>query len=167
MSRVSLYVCASISFGLAATGYWLAGIPGIPLILAVFGLTWIIAQWRQWTWYNSLAMIVLGLSDGYGAWLRFSPILLIISMICMLLTWNLSNFCEFLEKACPEDNISLIERRYLTNVGGFFILAILISLGALTINFKTSFIQAVLLVTIGTIGVLQLVRWLVKEKQNP
>jgi hypothetical protein len=166
MTRVTLYICALVGFGLIAAGYWLAGIPSVSLIIAVFGLTWSIAQWRQWVWSNPLAMFIGGLSNGYGAWLQFSPVLLMTSMVFMLLTWNLGNFCEILEKASPEDNIALIERRYLTNVGGFLILVILVSLGALTVNFRTSFIQAVLLVILGTIGVMQLVRWVAKEMQN-
>jgi hypothetical protein len=166
MTRVTHYICGSVGFGLIAAGYWVAGISRVSLIIVVFGLIWSIAQWRQWVWSNPLAMFIGGLSTGYGAWLQFSPVLLMTSMVFILLTWNMGNFRVLLEKASPQDNITLIERRYLTNVGGFLVLAVLISLGALTVNFRTSFIQAVLLVILGTIGIIQLVRWLVREKQN-
>lgn len=148
-----------MGFSIPILGYWSLGYQSISCILIAISIFWLIAQWRGWSWFNSLVLLIGVAVNAAGTWMSISPILLILSIILLLLAWDFSNYTAFLGLADSGDQVRDTDRFHLANITAYLVLSVGISLLSVTIHLKTSFFIAVLLVVLTIAGLLQTVRW--------
>src|SRR5436309_3717293 len=84
------------------------------LILTVL---WLIAHFRKWYWFSSLALLVMIFAAAYGVWQGFPTAWMLLGAVCSLLGWDLSDFARRLSNASPMNDTRGLERRHLERVG--------------------------------------------------
>jgi len=100
--------------------------------------------------------------NALGTWIQLPPSVTIISTISMVSAWDLEHFRILLAQAEKSDYTEVIEHKHLFNLFIFQIIGILIFYSAVSIQLKPTYFQAISLVFLTFIGVIQLIRRLVK-----
>ncbi|HUF00345.1 MAG TPA: hypothetical protein VMN99_13890 [Anaerolineales bacterium] len=141
-----------------ATGYVQAGFSGYSLWFFLLAGTWLIAHFRKWYWFSSIALLITILAAAYGVWSGFPTVWMLLGALGGLLGWDLSDFARRLSYASPMDDTRSVERLHLERVGivaalgfGLAILSVIIRVERL------AFEVAVGLVLLAALGLTRLV----------
>ena len=100
-----------------AYGYSQEGFANPAIWIILLGILWVLAHWRRYYWFSSVALLLMIFAAGYGVWQEFPLIWMILGALGGLLGWDLSDFAQRLRFAAPTDNLQEMERRHLTRVG--------------------------------------------------
>src|SRR5687768_18566014 len=93
------------------------GLTNLARWFVVLGILWLLAQWREYYWFSSLALFALLIAAAFGVWVEFPTIWMLLGALGGLLGWDLSDFARRLNFAASTDDILGIERRHLARVG--------------------------------------------------
>jgi hypothetical protein len=126
------------SQGLSAPARW----------LMIFGLGWLLAAWRRWTWFAPLGLFVLVAAGALGG----------------LFAWDLSDFARRLRGAAPDDDRGGLERRHLTRITLVALAGLGMASVAMAVRLQFTFEWALLLAVVTALGLLQLVNWLRRSR---
>jgi hypothetical protein len=162
------YLALSIFLGfiLPAVVY-LSGNLLIPaVILIITSILWLTTPLGKRGWYTGLALFSGVAVNVFGALIQIPPVIPLISVIFMLSAWSLSRFQAYLALAGEGDNTKVAERHIIKYFILYQLLALIVSLGAILIRIEIGFYQAILLVMLAFIGLLQLVRWIIKSNSQ-
>jgi hypothetical protein len=125
----------------------------LPFLLA--GLWSIALHFRlKWgvhlTFVSTIALIAVAVS------FIMPPSFAILSAVCILAAWDLSNFKFLLDRLPPSKKRREVETQHYKKLSAFILLALTFSLTAITVQLNLSFFTAVLLLVLAFIGLLQL-----------
>jgi hypothetical protein len=136
--------------GLAAPARW----------LMFFGLAWLFAAWRRWTWFAGLGLFVLIAAAGLGLWIGLPFGWMIAGTLGGLFAWDLADFARRLRQAAPGDDRRGMEGRHLARIT----LVALAGLGAasiaMAVKLQFTFEWAFMLAAVTAMALLQLINWL-------
>jgi hypothetical protein len=138
-------------------GYYPSSLSPVAIGGLVFGLLWLVSQWRDWSWAASLGFFAFILAAGIGVWIRLNPILMAFSVFASLLAWDLSDFSHRLRRAAPEDDVSILEKKHLVRLACLGIIGLALMLATLVMHVKISFEWIFLLTVAAVAGMMQLV----------
>lgn len=163
MTIIAMVLSILLGTGSLVTGYLEANANAPARWFVALGIAWLVAEWRRWRWFASLALLVLVAAAAYGVWMDFPTEWMLLGALGGLLGWDLSDFSRRLSYAAPEDDIRGMERRHLERVG---IVAILgVGLAFLSVYVKVqrlAFEVVVGLIVLAALGLTRLVMGLRK-----
>ena len=158
MTIIALVLSILIGTASLAMGYGQAGAVGLSRWFLLLAVIWLIAQFRKWYWFSSIALIIAVSAAAYGVWHEFPTVWMLLGAVGGLLGWDLSDFTRRLSYASPEDDINTMERRLLERVG--IVAAIGEGLALLSVYVRIhrlAFEVAVALLLLATLGLTRLV----------
>jgi hypothetical protein len=141
-----------------AIGYSRAGVSGYALWFFLLAILWLVAHFRKWYWFSSIALLVIIFGAAYGVWRAFPVVWMLLGALGGLLGWDLSDFARRLSYASPMDDTRSMERLHMERVGivaalgfGLAILSVVIRIQ------RVPFEIAVGLVLLAALGLTRLV----------
>ena len=144
--------------GSLSVGYYQAGFYDPARWSVLLGIVWILAHWRKYYWFSSLAFFLALIGASYGVWHELTTIWMLLGALGGLLGWDLSDFAMRLSYAAPTDDIRGMERRHLERVGIVAALGIGLAVLSLFIHInRLAFEVAVGLVLLAALGLTRLV----------
>jgi hypothetical protein len=166
MIRLSTYLSLLIGFTIPAL-YLLStdfvALLSVPIVL--FGC-WLASITFRWSWVYDLiflfSIILLALA---GTFLipQFSAI---VSGVFTLAAWDLSNYQRLLDRVDRTNQHDHLARSHLKKLVVFILSALILSLGANSIDLNISFIHSIILLIFGFIGLMQLIRWSLNQHKQ-
>jgi hypothetical protein len=141
-----------------AIGYSQAGASDYSRWLLLLAVLWLVAHFRKWYWFSSIALLLIIVAAAYGVWHGFPTVWMLLGAVGGLLGWDLSDFARRLSYASPMDDTKPIERRHLERVGIVAVLGLGLALLSVFIHFqRLAFEVAVGLVLLAALGLTRLV----------
>ena len=144
--------------GSLAYGYSQMGLTNPTRWFVLLGILWLVARWRKYYWFSSLALFVIIIAAAFGVWVEFPIIWMLLGALGGLLGWDLSDFARRLSYAASTDDVAGMERRHLARVGIVAALGLGLALLSLYIRInRLAFEVAVGLVLLAVLGLTRLV----------
>jgi len=140
------------SYGLTVPARW----------LMYFGLGWLLAAWRRWTWFAAPGLFVVVTAAVLGLWIGLPFGWMIAGALGGLFAWDLADFARRLQQAAPDDDRRAMERRHLTRITLVALAGLGLASIAMAVRLEFTFEWAVLLAVVTALSLLQLVNWLRK-----
>ncbi len=158
MTIIALIISILLGTASLAMGYSQAGAQDYRLWFLFLAVLWLIAHFRKWYWFSSIALLVMIVAAAFGVWQGFPTVWMLLGAVGGLLGWDLSDFARRLSYAAPMDDIRSMERHHLERVvivaalgGGLALLSVFIHFQRL------AFEVAVGLVLLAALGLTRLV----------
>ena len=141
-----------------AIGYLQGGLAGYSLWFLLLAAIWLIAHFRKWYWFSSIALLVIIIAAAFGVWQEFSTVWMLLGALGGLLGWDLSDFARRLSYAAPMDDTRGMERLHMERVGIVAVLGLGLALLSVFIHVqRLAFEVAVGLVLLAALGLTRLV----------
>jgi len=132
--------------------------------LILFGLGWLLAAWRRWTWFAALGLFLLVAAAVFGLWIGLPFGWMIAGTLGGLFAWDLSDFARRLQQAAPDDDRRALERRHLTRITLVALAGLGLASIAMAVKLEFTFEWALLLAVVTALGLLQLAGWLRRSR---
>jgi len=159
LSTAALVISILLSMGSLAWDYNQAGFSRLAAFFLIFGLLWLLAQWRRWDWFSSLGLFVVVFGAAIGLWLEFSMAWMLASAAFALFAWDVTEFRRRLYSMIVDDYHRGMERRHIARVSLVILAGMLLTTVALVVQLQFTFEWGVFLVIIILLGMAQLVAW--------
>jgi hypothetical protein len=141
-----------------AIGYGQGGAAGDSIWFLLLGVLWLFTHFRKWYWFSSLALLLMIVAAGYGVWLGYPTVWMVLGAVGGLLSWDLSDFARRLGYASPMDDTRSMERRHLERAGIVAALGLGLALLSTILRFeRLAFEVAVGLLILAVLGLTRLV----------
>jgi len=164
MTIIALILSILLGTASLAMGYSQAGATDYPRWFLLLAGLWLIAHFRKWYWFSSIALIAVIAAAAYGVWHGFPMVWMLFGALGGLLGWDLSDFARRLSYAAPMDDTRSMERHHLERVAIVAGLGIGLALLSVFIHFqRLAFEVAVGLVLLAALGLTRLVIGLRKQ----
>ncbi len=158
MTIIAMVLSIVLGTASLAMGYSQAGGTDYSRWFLVLAALWLIAHFRKWYWFSSVALLMMIFAAAYGVWQEFPTAWMLLGAVCGLLGWDLSDFARRLSYASPMDDTRGIERRHLERVGIVAVLGGGLSLLSVFVHVhRLAFEVAVGLVLLAALGLTRLV----------
>lgn len=158
MTLIALLLSILLGTASLAMGYAQAGATVYQRWFLLLAVLWLIAHFRKWYWFSSIALLATIVAAAYGVWQGFPTLWMLLGAIGGLLAWDLTDFARRLSYASPMDDIRGMERHHLTRVGIVAALGLGLALLSVFIHFqRVAFEVAVGLVLLAALGLTRLV----------
>jgi len=158
MTIIALILSILLGSASLALGYSQGGAAISPIWFLVLAVLWLLAHFRKWYWFSSIALLITIIAAAYGVWQGFPTVWLMIGAVGGLLGWDLSDFARRLHYASPMDDTRNLERRHLGRVGIVAALGLGLALLSVFIHFqRLAFEVAVGLLLLAALGLTRLV----------
>jgi hypothetical protein len=158
MTIVALVLSILLGTISLAIGYVQGGIAGESLWFLLLAAVWLIAHFRKWYWFSSIALLVIILAAAFGVWQEYSTVWMLLGALGGLLGWDLSDFARRLSYAAPMDDTRGLERLHMERVGIVAALGLGLALLSVFIHIqRLAFEVAVGLVLLAALGLTRLV----------
>jgi hypothetical protein len=158
MTIIALVLSILLGIISLAIGYFQAGISDYWLWFLLLGVSWLVAHFRKWYWFSSIALLAIVFAAAYGVWSGFPAVWMLLGALGALLGWDLSDFARRLSYASPMDDTRSLERLHLGRVGIVAALGFgLAILSAIIHVERLAFEVAVGLVLVAALGLTRLV----------
>jgi len=158
MTIVVMVISIILGAGSLAVGYYQAGLFDPARWLVLLGIVWVLAHWRKYYWFSSIAFFLMLIGSAYGVWQHFHLSWMLLGALGGLLGWDSSDFARRLGYAAPTDDVQGMERRHLARVGVVALLGFGLAWLSIVIQIeRLAFEVAVGLVLIAAIGLTRLV----------
>jgi len=139
-------------------GYLQAGVSEYARWFLLLAVLWLVAHFRKWYWFSSIALLIMIVGAAYGVWRGFPIVWMLLGAVGGLLGWDLSDFARRLSYASPMDDTRPMERRHLERVGIVAALGGGLALLSVFVHFqRLAFEVAVGLVLLAVLGLTRLV----------
>jgi hypothetical protein len=160
MSLVVFIFSVLMGVGSLAYAYSNAGFVTLTRYILAFGVPWLFAGWKRWTWFSAIALLLCVALAAFGLWIDLSPGWMISGALGGLLAWDLTEFMRRLRFAARTDNLRDLERRHLARAAIVALIGAGLASIPMLVRLEFSFEWVVLLTLIAAFGVTQLVAWL-------
>ncbi len=141
-----------------AYGYSQEGLADPARWIVLMGIVWLLAHWRRYYWFSSVALLLMIFAAAYGVWREFPAVWMILGTLGGLLGWDLSDFAMRLRYAAPTDDVEGMERRHLARVGIVAALGLGLAYLSAVVQFRRlTFEVAVGLILLTALGLTRLV----------
>lgn len=158
MTIIALVLSILLGTASLAMGYGQAGADVYPSWFLPLAALWLIAHFRKWYWFSSLALLITIFAAAYGVWHEYPTVWMLLGAVGGLLGWDLSDFARRLSYASPMDDTRTLERRHLERVGIVAVLGVGLALLSLYVRIhRLAFEVAVALVLLAALGLTRLV----------
>ena len=158
MTTIALVLSILLGTASLAIGYAQAGAAGYAIWFLLLAALWILAQFRKWYWFASIALIVMIFAAAYGVWLGYPAVWMVLGAVGGLLGWDLSDFARRLSYSSPMDDTRALEVRHLERVGIVAALGLGLALLSIVLRFeRLAFEVAVGLLILAALGLTRLV----------
>ena len=158
MTIIAMVLSIIMGTGSLAYGYSQAGFADPVRWIMLLGVIWLVAHWRKYYWFSSVALFITLIAAAYGVWHEFPTIWMLLGALGGLLGWDLSDFARRLSYAAPTDDVQGMERRHLERAGIVAALGFGLALLSLVIHInRLAFEVAVGLVLLAALGLTRLV----------
>lgn len=158
MTVVALILSILLGTTSLAIGYSQGGARSYSFWLLLLGGLWLIAHFRKWYWFSSIALLILIVVAAYGVWQGYPTVWMLLGAVGGLLGWDLSDFARRLSYASPMDDTRPLERRHLERAGIVAALGLGLALLSVFVHFeRLAFEVAVGLVLLAALGLTRLV----------
>jgi hypothetical protein len=158
LTLVAFILSVMLETGSLAYGYSQMGLSEPARRFVLLGIIWLLAHWRKYYWFSSVALFVVLIAAAFGIWVEFPTIWMLLGALGGLLGWDLSDFARRLSYAAPTDDIVGMERRHLARVGIVAVLGFGLALLSLYVHIRRlAFEVAVGLVLLAALGLTRLV----------
>lgn len=158
MTLVAFILSVILGTGSLAYGYSQMGLTNQARWFLILGTIWLLANWRKYYWFSSVALFVILIAAAFGVWVEFPTIWMLLGALGGLLGWDLSDFARRLSYAASTDDTIGMERRHLARVGIVAALGFGLALLSLYIHInRLAFEVAVGLVLLAVLGLTRLV----------
>ncbi|RPI88557.1 MAG: hypothetical protein EHM40_22265 [Chloroflexi bacterium] len=158
MTIIALILSILLGTASLAMGYSQAGATDYPRWFLLLSVLWLIAHFRKWYWFSSIALLILISAAAYGVWQGFPTVWMLLGAVGGLLGWDLSDFARRLGYAAPMDDTRGMERQHLLRVGIVAALGLGLALLSVFVHFqRLAFEVAVVLVLLAALGLTRLV----------
>lgn len=164
MTLFAFVISVLMGVGSLAFAYTGAGFDLFARGLLVFGVFWLYAGWRRWTWASSVGILLLVTLAGFGLWLEFSPGWMISGALGGLMAWDMADFMRRLRLASATDDKRGLEYRHLARLTIVALGGALLASISILIRLEFTFEWGVVLTLVAVLGVTQLVTWLRRGK---
>ena len=163
LTLVTFVLSVILGTGSLAYGYSQAGLTDPARWLVWLGILWLLAHWRKYYWFSSVALFITLSAAAFGVWFEFTTIWMLLGALGGLLGWDLSDFARRLSYAAPTDDAQGMERRHLERAGIVAALGLGLALLSLYIHInRLAFEVAVGLILLAALGLTRLVMGLRK-----
>lgn len=158
MTLVALILSILLGTASLAVGYGQGGEALYSRGFLLLAVIWLVAHFRKWYWFSSIALIVVIGAAAYGVWREFPTVWLLLGALGGLLGWDLSDFAQRLSYAAPMDDTRTLERRHLERVAIVAALGVGLALLSVYIRInRLAFEVAVVLLLLAALGLTRLV----------
>jgi hypothetical protein len=158
LTLVAFILSVMLGTGSLAYGYSQMGLSEPARWFVLLGIIWLLAHWRKYYWFSSVALFVVLIAAAFGIWVEFATIWMLLGALGGLLGWDLSDFARRLSYAAPTDDIVGMERRHLARVAIVAVLGFGLALLSLYVHIRRlAFEVAVGLVLLAVLGLTRLV----------
>lgn len=167
MTQFILYFALLVGMGLPTVYSISVGSNYILLVPLILGFGWIASYKFRCVWGYNLVFLIGITTLGIAGFFFLSPVIASLSAIFLLAAWDLTNFQNLLNRFSSTKRLSEVERTHLWRLFIFMLLALSFTLGPVVMRIQITFLQAVTLLIISFIGLMQLVRWLSNQQSAP
>src|SRR5215207_7048702 len=158
MTNIALVLSILLGTASLAMGYGQAGAADYSRWFLLLTVIWLIAHFRKWYWFSSIALLVTIIASAYGVWQGFATVWMLLGALGGLLGWDLSDFARRLSYAAPMDDTRSMERLHLERVGIVAALGFGLAILSVVIHIqRLAFEVAVGLVLLAALGLTRLV----------
>jgi hypothetical protein len=158
MTLIALILSILLGTASLAMGYRQAGASVYSIWFLVLTVLWLLAHFRKFYWFSSIALLVIVIAAAYGVWREFPTVWMLLGAVGGLLGWDLSDFARRLSYAAPMDDTRGMERRHLERVGIVAALGVGLALLSVYIRInRLAFEVAVGLLLLAALGLTRLV----------
>jgi len=158
MTIVAMVLSIILGTGSLAYGYSQAGLTDPARWFVWLGIIWLLAHWRKYYWFSSVALFLTLFAAAYGVWNGFTTIWMLLGALGGMLGWDLSDFARRIGYAAPTDDVQGMQRRHLERVGIVAALGFGLAILSLYIRInRLAFEVAVGLVLLAALGLTRLV----------
>lgn len=158
MTFIALILSILLGTASLAMGYARAGAILDQRWFLLLAVLWLVAHFRKWYWFSSIALLVVIVAAAYGVWNGFPTVWMLLGAVGGLLGWDLSDFARRLGYASPMDDTRSMERRHLERAGIVAALGLGLALLSVFVHFqRLAFEVAVGLVLLAALGLTRLV----------
>ena len=158
MTLAAFVLSVILGTGSLAYGYSQMGLSEAARWFVLLGIIWLLAHWRKYYWFSSVALFVVIIAAAFGIWVEFPTMWMLLGALGGLLGWDLSDFARRLSYAASTDDIAGMERRHLARVGIVAALGFGLALLSLYVHIRRlAFEVAVGLVLLAVMGLTRLV----------
>jgi len=158
MTVVALVLSIILGAGALAYGYSQMGLAEVARWFVLLGILWLLAHWRMYFWFSSVALFAMLIAAAFGVWVEFPTTWMLLGALGGLLGWDLSDFARRLSYAATTDDIVAMERRHLARIGIVAALGFGLALLSLFVHIRRlAFEVAVGLVLLAVLGLTRLV----------
>ena len=117
MTLIALILSILLGTASLAMGYREAGAGSYSIWFLLLAVLWLLAHFRRYYWFSSIALLLTVVAAAYGVWRGFPTVWMLLGAVGALLGWDLSDFARRLGYAAPMDDTRGLERRHLERVG--------------------------------------------------
>lgn len=158
MTIVALVLSILLGTISLAIGYVQGGVAGDSLWFLLLAAVWLVAHFRKWYWFSSIALLIIVIAAAFGVWQEYSTVWMLLGALGGLLGWDLSDFARRLSYAAPMDDTRSLERLHMERVGIVAALGLGLALLSVFIHIqRLAFEVAVGLVLLAALGLTRLV----------
>lgn len=167
ISHRLLYLAAFGSALALIAGYVLTGfVLGVGLV-AFLGAVELVSLWRRWRWVTPFTFLVFALLNLVVILLQGPPYLNLLSMVCMLIAWDLEHFRQRVERIRQPDTARAIERYHLLHLLPVAAGGALLTTVAFLLHIRLPFASALILSVLSIFGLTQVVTRLAGRYRQP
>lgn len=151
----------ALALGYGASALWVAA-----LLVVALGILWGIQQFRGQTGSSTAGLSVAVLAAAAGSWLGVGAGWLLVAVVAALSAWDLDQFEQHLRQAGQVQGRAEMERRHLLRLALVDALGILLGIVALHVPVRISFLAALLLAAVLSLGAGELILYLRQGRQG-
>jgi len=151
-----------VLIGIGSMAYVLGSLGFDTLVrgLIAFGIFWLFAGWKRWTWVSTLGILLLVGLAALGLWFEIAPGWMISSALGGLMAWDLADFMRRLRFVPSGDDVRGLERRHLLRLTIVAVAGAILASFAMYARVGFTFEWWVVLTLIAVLGLTQVVAWL-------
>lgn len=158
MTLIALILSILLGTASLAMGYGQGGATEFVRWFLLLAAVWLLAHFRKWYWFSSVALILTIVAASYGVWREFPTVWMLLGAVGGLLGWDLCDFARRLSYAAPMDDTRDMERSHLERVGIVAVLGAGLALLSVYIQInRLAFEVAVALLLLAVLGLTRLV----------
>ena len=160
MTYFAFIISVLMGVGSLAYAYSSIGFDIVAQILIAFGVFWLYAGWRRWTWFSTIGILLSVSLAGFGLYIELSPGWMIAGALGGLMAWDLSDFMRRIYFAPDSADLPAMQRRHLARLTIVATIGVALSSISMAVRLEFTLESMMLLALVAVLGVTQLVGWL-------
>jgi hypothetical protein len=162
-ARIVGSICVGLAAGALATGYGLRGWWLWAAGAGLLGALWLFGYWRGWGWLAPVGLVGCVAASATGLLLKLPVGWMVTALVAALCAWDLQRFVISLETVDRVDDEGVLTRRHLGRLSTVAGLGVVLTVLALGIEVRLTFLMVFLLGLLAVWGLSRAVGFLRRE----